>query len=658
MTRFLGVYLCTLWCLTAFQSARVRDASAAMQRGEFAAAERMLRTEATEHPEDAWTLSLLACSLDQLKRSGEAYDLHRRAVKIAPHSPDILNNYGTHLWLVEDYPKAEEVYSEALLAAPTYFKVLYNLGTIASYAGHYDRAREVLRSALSQQPKNVDILYRLASVDEAARHWEDAAMLLAQAAKLDPKRADVQKLLAVTASELGALPDAAAAWDSYLALQPGDEIARRERAYISVKMGKLEEGIAGLEQCLALHPEDKVAHFELGQAQRSVDTAIAIQHFDKALALDANYGAARAARGSIHYQNGNFEAALKDLELAPTDAATLDRLGQTYQSLDRTVEAVRVLQQAAQLAPADSKIVLHYGRALADAGQLEESRKVIERFRQLGPEKKVVVPEGLMNYLSLTPEARRADYSARLAAHLKAHPDDAAAQIAWLKLLIEDRDLNAIATAVKRILALKPGAAVLAATGHLLLESGYAAAAREMLQQSGVFSLDLALATFRTGGPGLEILNKVPEAARGSDYHLARGRMLEAAAQPAAAATERQEALRILTQSAAAQPGRREILLMQATTLELLHRTADALTLLEGIAARWPEWPQTWAAKGVVLAMHDRYSEARPALEAAFALGLQNPMARFYLARASGQQPNTDESSFAAQFFDGGLLKP
>jgi Flp pilus assembly protein TadD len=97
---------------------------------------------------------------------------------------------------------------------------------------------------------------------------------------------------------------------------------------------------------------------------------------------------------------------------------------------------------------------------------------------------------------------------------------------------------------------------------------------------------------------------------------------------------------------------------MQATTLELLHRTADALTLLEGIAARWPEWPQAWAAKGIVLAMHDRYSEARPALEAAFALGFQNPVARAYLVKASGQPANGDESSFAAQFFDGGLLKP
>jgi tetratricopeptide (TPR) repeat protein len=641
---------------------RVRDAAAAMQRGEFAAAERMLRAEAAEHPDDAWTLSLLACSLDQQKRSAEAVDLHRRAVKIAPRSPDILNNYGTHLWLVEDYSKAEEAYSEALLAAPTYFKVLYNLGTIASYAGHYDRAREVLRSALSQQPKNVDVLYRLASVEEATRHWEDAAILLAQAAKLDPKRSDVQKLLAVTASELGALPDAAAAWDRYLAIQPGDEIARRERAYTSVKLGKLEEGIANLERYLARHPDDKVAHFELGQAQRSVDASLAIQHFDKALALDANYAAARAARGSLHYQNGNFEAALKDLELAPKDAATLDRLGQTYQSLDRTADAVRVLRQAAQLAPDDSKIVLHYGRALADAGQVEESKKVMERFRQLGPEKKVVVPEGFVSYLSLTPEDRRKDELTRLEVHVREHPDDVTGQVAWLNALLQEHDDKRIAAVAGRIAALKPDARIIAAVGHNLLEGGYPTVARELLQQTGAVSLDLALAMFRSDASVsavLEVMNQVPEPARGSNYYLARARMLEMAGKSNEAATARRQALGELVEAVRAQPDRRELLLMQATTLELVDRTEDALAMLNQIRVRWPEWPPAWAATGIVLAMHSRYTEARQALEAAATLGLRNSIAEFFLAKAKQRQkPVAEETIYVDRFFEGGLLKP
>jgi tetratricopeptide (TPR) repeat protein len=662
MVRLIGVFVWALCGLGAFQNASVREASVALQRGDFAKAERILRIETADHPDNAWALSLLGYSLDQQKRSRESDPIHRRAIELSPHSAEILNNYGTHLWKLEDYARAESVFSEALAAAPTYFNVLYNLGTMASYAGHYDRAREVLRSALSQQPKNVDVLYRLASVEEASKHWEDAAILLARAGQIDPKRADVQKLLAVTASELGALPDAAAAWDHYLALEPNDDIARRERAYTAVKMGSLEEGIGDLNRYLARHADDKIAHFELGQAQRSLDANAALQHFDKALALDPGYGAAHAARGSLNYQNGDFEKALQDLEMAPKDAATLDRLGQTYQALDRTADAVPVLRRAAQLAPDDSKIVLHYGRALADAGQTEESKAVMDRFRQLGSEKKVVVPEGLVRYLSLTPEARRKDDRARLETHVREHPDDVGAQLAWLKVLVEEHDADRIIGIARRIVAVKPDAGVLAAAGHDLLEAGYPMVAIEVLQQTGVSSLDFAVATFRTGGsPGaaLEIMAKVPDAVRGSDYHLARARMWEAAGKPEEAAADRQEALGILSDSARAQPDRREVLLMRATTLELVRRTDDALAQLNQIAARWPEWPPAWAAQGIVLVLHGRYTEARHALEAASALGLRNPIADFYLTKAKqGQEPATDEATYVNRFFDGGLLKP
>jgi tetratricopeptide (TPR) repeat protein len=674
----VGVFVCALSGVRADQGTAVRDAAAALERGDFAAAERTLRAEAVAHPDDAWTLSLLGYSLDNQKRGQEAEEFHRRAVALSPRSAEILNNYGTHLWILEQYGKAETVFTDALAAAPTYFNVLYNLGVMATYAGHYDRAREVLQSALEQQPKNVDVLYRLATAEELSKRWEQAATRLAQAAQLDPKRADVQKLLAFTAAEMGALADAAAAWDRYLALQPNDDAARRERGYTAVKMGKLEQGIADIEWFLARHPDDKAGHFELGQAERSLDVAKALQHFDRALALDPNFGAARVARGGLCYQNGNFEAALKDLEAAsaldPDDAATLDRLGQTYQALDRTADAVRVLRRAAERAPDDSKILLHFSRALADSGQTEESKVVMDQFRQLGPEKKVVVPEGLVSYLSLTPEQRRSDYRARVEKVVREHSGDAAAQVDYLKLLLEERDAKSVTAVARHIAALKPASNVLADAGRALLDANQFALARDLFQQavasgptSPAVQLDAAVATFQAGPPavtakaGLELLDRIPESQRGGDYELAHAQMLEASGKPqeAAAALDRAvnssperpdlcmraaaflvskgraaEALRLIDNTAGRLPDNREILLMKATTLEFAKRTEDADGLLERIERRWPEWSAAWAAHGIILAAHQHYPQAVPVLEAAVALGARNPETYFFLARA------------------------
>jgi len=664
--------LCSSPSQGAQQDAAAQSAVAAMQRGDFQTAEKTLRGELETHSGDAWTLSLLGVALDNQKRLPEAEEFHSRAVAASPRSAEILNNYGTHQWIAGQFDKAEITFASALAAAPAYFNALSNLGVMATYTGHYERAHEALESALRQQPQNVDVLYRLAFVEEATRQWESAVMRLAQAAKLDPRRADVQKLLAVTTTELGALDDASAAWDRYLKLEPNDEVARRERAYTAAKMGKLEQAIVELEWFLARHPDDPVGHYELAQAERTVDMVQSLEHLNKALALKPDYAPARAARGSLYYQEGKPESALADLELVasqqPDDAANLDRLGQTYQALDRPADAVRVLRKAAGMAPENSATVLHFARALADAGQTQESEVVMDRFRRLGPVQKKDVPAGLVEYLSLTPEQRRADYRARVEKAVHDHPEDAAAQVQFLKLMIEDHNADRVAAAAKRIAALKPAASVLADAGRALLVANQYALARDLLQQAaaadprgGGVELDLAIATFHATGvkAGLDLIDHVPESARTGDYYLARAQMLDTSGkvQEAASALDQAlhaaperpnlyrqavallvkrgqapEALRIIEDGARFLPQNREILLLKATTLEFAQRAADADRLLSEVQTRWPEWPNVWLAHGIILATHGHNEEARQALETAVVLGASSPETYFFLA--------------------------
>ena len=534
--------------------------------------------------------------------------------------------------------------------------MLYDLGIAATYAGHYTRAREVLEAALRQQPRNVDVLYALAKAEESLKQYEDAVRLLAQAAKLDPRRADVEQLLAVATSELGAFSDSAAAWDRYLELAPNDEIARRERGYTAVLMDQPEQGIAGLECFVARHPNDAVGHYELGQARRA-DLAQALAQFDRAVQLDPDYVPARTARGSLYYQQGKPEAAVPDLEFAaahrPDDAAALDRLGQAYAALDRSADAVRVLRRAAELAPDDSKTLLHFARALADAGSMEESKSVMDRFRQLGPEKTSGVPAGLVEFLSLSDEQRRADYRARVEKAARLHPEDTAAGVAWLKLLIEDGKPDLIAQTAHAIAALKPAPADLASAGHALLVSGHYSLARELLQQAETalpsveIELDLALAAARGGdaAQALAAMDRIPEPARGGDYYLARAEMLTAPGEIRAALDQAlrlapssadfyfqaarflvdrnlaPDALRFLDQGARRLPADRAVLLLKACALELAGQSSESDRLLTEVQTRWPEWYPGWIAHAIVLRAHDRPAEARRALDTAAALG-------------------------------------
>lgn len=607
-----------------------------MRRGDFASAESMLRSEAETRPDDAWVVSLLGVALDNQKRISEAEQFHARAVSLSPHSAEILTNYGTHLWSAGQYNKAEALFATALAASPAYFTALLNLGVMATYTGHYARAREALVAAVEQQPENVEALYRLACVDEASSQWETAVMRLAQAAKIEPRRADIQRLLAVATSELGALDDSVAAWDRYLKLAPNDEIARRERAYALTRIGKTEQGIAELENFTARHPEDPVGHYELGRAVGPADIPQALRHLEKALALNPHYVSALSARGDLYYDQSKPESAVKDLELAASlesgNATILDHLGRTYLALDRTEDAVRVLRKAAELAPEDSTIAFHLGRSLADAGREEESKAIMDRFRQLGPEKSTRVPAGLVQYLSLSPEERRAEFRARVEKAVHDRPDDPAAQVEYLKLTIGDGNADAVAATARRVGSLKAGAALLAQAGRALLSASYYAPAQVLLEQAAEagddVNTDLALARLHTSSEVIDagaIERALGDPTKRSGLYIQETAFL-------VKRNQAQEALRLIEVGARALPDNREILLMKATTLNLGGQSDDAGRLLIEIRTRWPEWSAAWVVHGILLHTQRYYDEARQMLETAAALGARSAEVYFYLA--------------------------
>jgi cellulose synthase operon protein C len=734
--QFLQVSVMAAVCLQAADTSGLRDALAALQRGDFTAAERILRGEVKSRPNDPGALTLLGVALDNEKKYQDAEEVHRRATIAGPGSPDVWNNYANHFlaagneeaarkaylravvldpaslnaniqlarlalkrksgseamayldrlpahqrdappvaplqiaalsldgkpaeaqaltarWLAavkNDLPatfsigaaladlgqleNAEPFLVQALSLAPADFTLLSNIGVVFWRNGKLDRARELLEAARRIQPENVDVLYDLACVDQAAGKSEAAVALLAQSARLAPERADIQKMLAIATGDIGAIADSAKAWDRYLQLQPDDDVARRERGFTAFQMGQFEQGVAELRAFVSRHPDDAVGHFELAAAVNKDNPAGALKEFDRALALKSDFPAAHSARGSLYYQMGKPEAALADLEAAavqrPNDAVCLDRLGQTYLALDRAADAVGVLRKAAALAPDDSKTQLHLARALADNGDAAASKAAMDRFRQMGPVVNKAVPGGLVDYLSLTPEQRRADYRRRVEKVVREHPEDAANQVNYLRLLLEDGDTAKAAAVARTLAALKPSSL------------------------SPEAQLYLALAAFRATGPaeGLRLLDRIAENSRGGDYYLARTQMLHASGDSAAAsaaldralhsspaqpasyvdtctfllrADRVEDSLRLSEHAVKALTGNRSMLLLRAVVFESAGRTDDALHLLEQIQSRWPEWQDGWSAAAIVLRTHGRQDEAASALRTASALGANHP---------------------------------
>ncbi len=609
---------------------------------------------------DAAALRLTALEIDGAHE--EAEKVFQRLSAATRSDAELSGSLGWTLAQAGLYDRAEAFLTQALALDPANFRLLYNLGVVALYGRHYDRARELLETAVRQQPENVDALYSLAFVYSALKQPEPALRALATAARLAPKRADVIRLIAVTTGELAADEDSAAAWDQYLKLAPNDDIARRERGFARTHIRQFETGMADLQWYIARHPQDPVGFYQLGLAQSAGDPTKGIESLNTALALKPDFVEARAARGALYYVQGNAEAAVPDLEAAaagqPGNGLILDRLGQAYRALDRLDDAIRALRRAAGLAPGESTIVLHLANALAEAGKDAESETLMGRYRQMRPPQ---APRDLMRYLSLTPEQQRADYRARVEKAVREHPEDAAAQLQYLKLELEEGQTAQAAAAARTIANLKTSAAMMADAGRALLEARQYAPARELLERAAAadpsagVELDLAIAVFETTGPadGLRQLQNVPSAHRAAGYYFARARMLDASgkSEDAIAAMKRaietspkdpelywqasvllhrsdrdKDALELLSRAEQSMPQEPQIPVIRVALLELQGRGDEAVRLLDMVQRRWPEFAPAWVARGLIHA-HEQSAEARRELATAVSLGARSPEA-------------------------------
>ncbi len=568
---------------------------------------------------------------------------------------------GVALSSVGEYEKAEASFAKVAAEQPDNTEAWHDLGLAASHAGHDEQARDALRQTLEREPKNAGVLYDLAAVDSRLNDKEAALELLVRARQIAPERADIDALLAHTAADLGYFGDAAKAWQAYMKLAPRDEAGAREHAFAETALGENANAAIGeLQEYVRKHPADPAGHYELGIAQAATDQQKALQEIDRALELKPDLTAAHMARGLIYYRQGDALAALKDFQFAaehdPRNARVLDRLGETDLALNRTDEAVRILQKAEEMAPANTTILLHLSRALARTGDQAGAQKTLARYRDLGGARSVRPhAAGLVDFLALSPEEQRERYRQGVVRTLENDPSNLDAQVRYLGLLLDDGKIEQARQTVRKIASLEPDASHLEDAAAELMNAGEYALTENLIEQSTAHAtanirIDLAVATLHVDGPekARAALDATPASGRSADFYLAQSEILDAASQPQQAAEALQQAVRstltrpylcreaallflskdqveqaraLLDASLKTFPDDPALRLLRAFSIAISGGRDSEFHTLEQL---WPDWPTLWMVEALALDIRGKKKESETAAQEALRLAPGN----------------------------------
>lgn len=156
---------------------------------------------------------------------------------------------------------------------------------------------------------------------------------------------------------------------------------------------RISAGLASLREAASLDPEEPLYQNTLGLIHLDLrDLPQALEAFQKAIALNPDYGDAHHNLGVTLAESGRWEEAVKAYQRALAILtytrleSTYTTLGLAYYNLGRLGEAESVLLQAIRLEPTLQAARYHLGLVLEKAGRREEAKAVFRGVRELAPD--------------------------------------------------------------------------------------------------------------------------------------------------------------------------------------------------------------------------------------------------------------------------------
>jgi len=261
------------------------------------------------------------------------------------------------------------------------------LGFSLAAQGRYSGAMRAYQDALRRGERSALLYTRLGHVYQALGHVQEhllsARASYRAALQLDPESVDAHAHLARVESRLARREEAVALYTRALALDGNDDEVRIELAALYRETGQGQVGRGVLADGITRAPDSPLLHQEMGRfLWEDGDAVRALEHFSKALAVDANLALARRYTALIYSAQGQYKKALASYgQLAqrqPLDASLRVSMGIVHSQVGDLPAAEKAFKQALELGGDDGDAALKLGGLYMHQRRLRAAVKVFK----------------------------------------------------------------------------------------------------------------------------------------------------------------------------------------------------------------------------------------------------------------------------------------
>lgn len=329
--------------------------------------------------------------------------------------------------------KALDVYGKIIDRFGPEWDVLLQMAEINNTMGQYEKAASALRKMLEIDPGNLELKHSIAQAYIRAEKFDSAIVILRELKSLNPEN-------------LGYVGDIAGIFlkqkEYAKAAREFEPILSRDSVALDIKLGIGEMYFTQLEKdstlapvaqsiferILAKHPDDWRPYWFLGAIGAVTgNDSLSEPNFRKVTELATWNADAWVYLSSVFMEKNNYAEVVKVLESAlkivPDDFRVNFLLGVAYSRLQRTTDAVRVLEYARTLNAKDVNCITQLALVYDGLKNYEETEKLYEEALKLDPDNHLV----LNNYsYSLADRNIRIDRALEMAKKaIEAQPENA-----------------------------------------------------------------------------------------------------------------------------------------------------------------------------------------------------------------------------------------
>jgi len=416
---------------------------------------------------------LLVINHLRMKEYDKALAAAKKLEKEKPNDAEVKTLKGNVHMARNELPQARQSFEEAIKLQPGYFSPVANLAQIDVAEKKPDAAKARLEAFLQKDPKNDQAITALASLEKSLGQNEEATKLLERAANDKPDDIRTALRLGTHYLQVNEKQKATALAQKLIVSYPSSPEVLDFSAQTQLLNGDKAAALDTYRKLAGLLPNSALAQYRIATVEMAMkNEAASVESLKKAISLKPDYLEAQAALAAVQSRNGKYDEALAIVRQVqkqlPKQPVGYSLEGDLMMLQQKPAEAVKPYEQALA-SNGNSAVLFKLYEALAKSGKSKEANDRVAAWLKAHPQDNAVrLHFATLNLVNNDSKGA----IEQLQTILKQDPNNVGALNNLALAYHREKDPRAVEYAEKALAAAPNNPAVMDTLGTILVDSG------------------------------------------------------------------------------------------------------------------------------------------------------------------------------------------